>query len=160
MNIKSPMYMLAACALAACAGCRSVPPPPTPPPVYTVTVMAASPAAANLASGIATDIRGTLVQRGYPVALAAPQDNVTPVIDVNVAIDRRETAKLDVWRVYEGSAVARVIDMGALRGEKAFKATGKRADTEQDAEAGVRSLLSAELSAWLADVLPRTRRNN
>lgn len=139
---------LGACAIAALTGC-------TTPPVYKINAAAKSPDARNLTGNVALDVRGTLVQRGYPVVLDNPRGwFAPPVVNVDVTFDRRETARLDVWRTYEGTAEAKVLDEGTLRGEKAFKATGKRADTEIDAEAGVRKALAAQLSAWLIEVLP------
>lgn len=148
---------LAACTLAAVTGCRTPPPPPPPPPpVYEVVAKAESPDASMLAAGVALDVRGALVRSGYPIlAQGAAPDRGAPVVSVDIAFARRTTSALDVWRVYEGTAKVKVVDNRRfLRGEKSFAATGRRADNEAEAVAGVRAALSASINAWLAEVLP------
>ena len=156
MNTRILITAFVACALAAVTGCRTAPPPPPPPPpVYSVNATADVPDAASLASSVALDVRGALVARGYPVmANGANPAPGTPVVAVDIVLDRRTTARLDIWRTYEGTVKARVVDGGFIRAEKAFKATGKRADNERDAESGMRNALSSAVIAWLSEVLP------
>ncbi len=162
MTTRTLLKAAAVCALVAFAGCRTV-----PPPVYMINASAKTPEAQRLADGVALDLRGTLVKGGYPVVFAEPANPYTAVIGIDLLFDRRETAALDVWRTYEGTADARVSSVGGtarremdeevLVAERAFKVAGTRADNELDAEASVREGLSAQLGAWLSAELEVTR---
>ena len=158
MNKGRLLNALAACALAAFAGCHTI-----PPPVYIVNASPKTPQAQRLAEDVAIDIRGTLVKRGYPVVFAEPEDKYTPVVSIDLLFDRRETATLDVWRAYEGAADAKVLSIGGVHprykeeeilvGEKSFRVAGDKADNEIDAELSVHKGLSEQLVAWLSEVL-------
>ena len=145
MMLKPLMAAFAGFVLAAATGCCTT--------TYTVSASATSPDAALLARDVASDVRGRLAQRGYAVCAndAARGSHVTRV---NLSLDRRETARLDVWRTYEGKATARVVSRGTVLGERTFSALGPRADNEPDAQLALREQLVAQIADWVLTVLP------
>lgn len=153
MKMTRMLTALPIVAAALFSGCHTYPVQP-PPPVYAVNAAATSQDAANLAAGVASDLRGGLERKGCIVVPAggyAPSPN--PVVNINVTLERRETARLDIWRAYEGSATASVVSGGVLYGEKSFAVAGARADSEAAAEAPVRNALSSQILEWLPSVI-------
>lgn len=134
------------------AGCCHVPPQPAQPHAGAVVVqVVATPkdaSAGSLAAAVKAQVEADLAKRGLSVGTPAAAD-ATVTFDVA----RREAAKLDVWRVYEGTAQARVnatAEQGRLVAAQDFAAKGERAPSEAEAEASAAKALVAKLNPWLA----------
>lgn len=114
--------------------------------VASVKVTASDAAATRLASSMVSPIEASLVTKGFDVSASLPADTA-----VSVAVTRSEKARLDDWRVYEGTADVRVEDAGTAKlvGTQTFSATGERSRDEAAAEKGVKDSLVAQIGAWL-----------
>ena len=157
-------------AVAAMSGCATVyrvsesspePPPATAPggpvmrnPSVSVKVAAVDGSAKNLASSVRSSTDGILASRGFDVVSKRPADSI-----VTIAVSRREAARLSDWRVYEGTADARISEAasGRLVASSTFKATGERALDESMAETSLKERLVQQLDAWLSTTLPRRK---
>lgn len=149
-KLARKMFCIAGLA-AAVAGCA------TPPrhAVCRVDVQAASQGASGLSEAVASGVRGDLARQGYHV-FAEKRGRCGGGVSVTIAIDRKEAARLDVWRAYDATAAVKVVAGGGgrLLGEKTFSARGARCRTEKEAEAAIRKSLVKQINAWLPSVLP------
>ena len=154
-------------AVAAMSGCATVyrvsetSPEPHPAPVpgspamrnpsVSVKVVFADGSAKKLASSVRSSTEGFLASRGFDVVSKCPADSI-----VSIAVSRRESARLSDWRVYEGTADARISEAssGRLVAGSEFKATGERALDETKAEASLKERLVQQIDAWLSKTLP------
>jgi len=154
-------------AVTAMSGCATVyrvsesapEPPPAPAsgstamrnPAVSVKVVSADGSAKNLASTVRSATEGMLASRGFDVVSKRPADSI-----VSIAVSRRESARLSDWRVYEGTADARISEAasGRLVASSEFKATGERALDESKAEASLKDRLVQQIAAWLSTTLP------
>lgn len=117
------------------------------PPVIAVSAKPADKNAGRLTSSLRGAVESRLAARGMTVAspLAA---NAT----VRIEVSRRETARLDEWRTYEGEARLRVMTAdptARLLSETTIRAAGDRALDETKAEQGVLNGLVRKANAWL-----------
>lgn len=79
---------------------------------------------------------------------------------VDLDVSRRETARLEDWRVYEGSVRAKMKSTPApeaVLAERQFTATGKRGIDEAAAELGVRRSLESQVNAWLDETVVKVK---
>ena len=150
MKLTGKMLCIAGFA-AAVAGCTT----PLRHDVCRVDVQAASHGASGLSEAVASGVRGDLARLGYHVFTekCGRHDNA---VSVDIAIDRKEAARLDVWRAYDATAGVKVVAGrgGRILGEKTFYAKGGRGRTEKEAETGIRKSLVEQINAWLPSVLP------
>ena len=150
MKLTGKMLCIAGLA-AAVAGCA------TPPrhTVCSVEATAASQSASGLSDAVATGVRGDLERLGYHV-FTEKCGRCGNALSVNIAIDRKEAARLDVWVAYDATASVKAVvgRDGRILGEKTFSAKGVRGRTEKEAEAGIRKSLVEQINAWLPSVLP------
>ena len=150
--MKITKKLAAAFVLAAIAGCTTC-------PVYKVNATAATPGAENLARGIAFDVNGGLLAKGYPMlAPGARLKSGQRLVAIDLEVERRETASPGDWRTHEGVVRASVTDGGKPAGAAEFRAGGERADNETDAERGVREALAKRVGEWVGGVsVPETK---
>lgn len=158
MKIKHVALMLAAAVgTSALTGCHTyyrigeADPMPSPAPLETkpvikVTAIAGSKDAESLANHLKGYAQSHLSQKGLVMSDADAN------IGVELSVARRETARLDDWRVYEGEVRARMKNLSvaaAILAERQFTATGKRGLDEASAEKDVRTGLESQLAGWL-----------
>ena len=153
MKLLKVATLFGGAVLLGAAGCRHRPPqPPQPHPGAVNVQIVATPkdaASGNLAAAVKTQIEADMVQRGLSIGTPAAAD-----VTVSLDIARREAARLDVWRVYEGDADVRVnssVEQGRLIAAKSFSAKGDRSQAEAAAEMGTATALSSVLNPWLAE---------
>ena len=123
-------------------------------PSVSVKVVSADGSAKNLASSVRSSTEGILVSRGFDVVSKRPADSI-----VSIVVSRRKSASLSDWRVYEGTADARISEAasGRLVSKNEFKATGDRSLDESKAEASLRERLVRQIDAWLSTALPNRK---
>jgi len=119
-------------------------------PVASVTATAANEQSKALANALKASIENDLSARGFDMSASVPADSV-----VALTASRRETARLNDWRAYEGRVDASVTEAATKRlvASKSFTAAGQRALDEVKAMEGVKDGLSKQVSKWLAGVL-------
>lgn len=162
--VSALVGMAAAMVMSGCATVyrvsESAPTPiPQPPsgrpamrnPAVSVRATPGDSSSGRLASALQSSVERDLAARGFDVLAKPPVDSI-----VSMSVSRRETARLSEWRVYEGSADARVTDTatGRLVAGKTFKVAGERSADEMKAEASVTDGLSGQVTSWLATALP------
>jgi len=150
MKLTKKMLCIAGFAVAV-AGCAT-------PPRHTVCRVEGLPesrSASGLSDAVVSGVRGDLARLGYHVS-AEKRDICDNDVSVNIAIDRKEAARLDIWVAYDATAGVKVVAGrgGQILGEKTFAARGVRGRTEKEAEAGIRKSLVEQINAWLPSVLP------
>ena len=124
---------------------------------YRVRAQAADGASRAMAAQLEDDVCGALVARGYTVLKGGEGGRRTT--DIRLDVTRKEVARLDDWRLYEGKARAEVVSgKGGLMGKKSFKAKGERSLDEGEAEAGAVEGLAQQINEWLPTVLPPAKR--
>ncbi len=120
-------------------------------PTVVVNATASDAKSARLAASLRAAVEGDLAARGFDVVARRKSDSV-----VSLQVSRQKVASLADWRVYDGTAMARVTDVasGRLVASESFKARGQRALDEAKAEAGVKDALAGQVSRWLQKKLP------
>lgn len=150
MKLTKKMLCIAGFAVAV-AGCAT-------PPRHTVCRVEGLPesrSASGLSDAVVSGVRGDLARLGYHV-FTEKCGRCGNAVSVNIAIDRKEAARLDVWVAYDAKASVKAVvgRDGRILGEKTFAARGVRGRTEKEAEAGIRKSLVEQINAWLPSVLP------
>ena len=121
-------------------------------PVAAVSAAATDAAAQPLAARLKGAVENSLAARGFVTGGEVEK----PDSRVELAVARRETARLDEWRTLEGRAEVRITDAksGKLAAGKTFVAAGERALDDERAQAGVETKLATQVCDWLRESLP------
>ncbi len=124
--------------------------PGTRMPVASVKATPANEQAKPLSEYLKASLGNDLAARGFDVTAKAPADSL-----VTLNVSRRETARLNDWRTYEGRVDARVTEVATKRlvASKSFTAAGQRALDDVKAMEGVKGGLSKQVSKWLSGVM-------
>ena len=156
MTVAALVGMIVASAF---TGCQTVPPPPPPgphdgAPVMAISVAPQTTAVTPLAQKLQLALESGAIQRGFAISTV-----LRPDVTVGVALSRRETARLQDWRTYEGEALVRVVTAadGAVIGTTTITATGARGADEKSAEASLSHELNAKVDAWVGQTVRAER---
>lgn len=119
-------------------------------PVAAVWANAADDKAAGVAKALQAAVEADLNARGFDIGTEDPADS-----EVAMTVACREKARLDEWRVDEGTAEVRVSEgaTGKLLGVKSFTAAGQRTLDEAQSATSVGAGLSGQVLPWLAKTL-------
>lgn len=129
----------------ACGGCATV---------YRVNGNAADAGSDRFAAGVASEVRGELLDGGRRVLGPGQKPGwFRPVVDVDLTASKRKDAQLDQWKSYEGKVKASVQEgKGGLLGEKTFTAKSPRTRDEEAAESAMQETLSRQIGAWVKKI--------
>lgn len=119
-------------------------------PIAAVSATPSDSSATRLAASLKASVENHLVTSGFKVTQGGEPDS-TVVMEVS----RREAARLDEWRTYEGTAEVRVgnaAESGSLVASKTFTVLGQRALDETKAEQSLKEELARRISEWLSKV--------
>ena len=132
-------------AILACGGCATV---------YRVNGTGTDAGSERFAAGVENEVRGELLGSGQRVLGPGQKAGwFRPVVDVDLAATKRQDAKLDQWRSYEGKVKASVQEgKGSLLGVKTFTAKSPRTRDEEAAESAMQETLSRQIGAWVQKI--------
>ena len=126
-------------------------------PTYRVRVQGTDRDSESLAAQVEDHVTGMLLARGYRIG--RNQEEGRRIVDIEMEVAREEVARLDDWRLYEGTVRVEVAsDGGKVAGQKSFRARGERSLAEKEAEADAAKRLARQINEWLSTVLPPAKR--
>ena len=138
-----------AAAMMACGGCATA---------YRVNAVARGDGNADFADAVAGDVRNELQGSGYRVL--GPDGSAgwfRQQVDIDLKVSKKQEAKLDQWRSYEGKVKASVQKKGTVVGEKTFTAQSGRVRSEEAGEEKMRETFADQIGDWLKKILNKAR---